>query len=250
MPQAIIGLNLIPRIGKLGLDTNPCTAPSVVLSGESFELGKAFTADELAIWKDQFATLMAGPGSEERKIQLDRIRAYVTGTRAILQSLNRPAFKGINAGDTEGGFSHIRPVFTIMGGGAGVAPLTWSFALTTTLSPWLYENGTTAYTIGNGFGLIITHLLSLITPTPYMAEIQVKTSRADRLPIDVRALRIADNVNGVAVIPIPTIIALPKSTLYIRARSDASGTDEVAVRGLVVGLGRALKAEGTSYPTT
>lgn len=250
--QAISELNLLPRGGKSGLDTNPCTALGVVLSGESFELGKPFTEDELAIWKDQFATLLAGPGSEERKIQLDRIRAYVAGTRAILQAVGRPAFKGINAGNTEGGFSHIRPVFILLGGGVATAPLSWEFAFTSTYAAWVFATGTTPQTIGDSFGLIITHLLSLVTPAPYIAEIQVKTSRNDRLPVDVRALTIADNVNGVAVIPIPTIIALPKSTLYIRARSDTTGsvTDKVALRGLAVGLGKALSAEGASYPTT
>lgn len=250
MAKLINDLDLVPRIGRLGVDVNPCTRLEIVASGENFELGKPFTGDELAIWKDQFATLMAGPGSEERKIQLDRLEAYVAGTRAILQALNRPSFKGINAGDTEGGFSNIRPVFTIMGGGAGVAPLTWSVALTSTFAAWLYVSGTTGFTLGDSFGLVITHLMSLTTPTPFMAEIQVKTSRNDRLPVDVRAVRIADTLNGVAIIPIQTIIALPKSTLYVRARSDVTGTDEMAVRGLVVGLGRALKAEGASYPTT
>lgn len=240
----------IKRFEELTVTSEPCIIPSGLVSGEEFNLGTRLTPEELLIFKEQLAALLAGPGSEERKIQLDRLDTYVVGLRAILHALNRPKFIGINAGDTEGGFSHIRPVFTIMGGGAGVAPLTWSFALTSAYAAWLFQAGTTPYTIGDSFGLIITHLMSLTTPTPFMAEIQVKTSRTDRLPIDVRAVRVADNENGVAIVPIPTIVALPKSTLYIRARSDVSGTDEMAIRGLVVGLGRALKAEGTSYPTT
>ena len=243
-------LTKIRRFEELTIASAPCVQPAAVVSGEEFNLGNPLTEGELLIFKEQLATLLAGPGSEERKIQLDRLDTYVVGLRAILHALNRPKFTGINAEDTEGGFSHIRPVFTIMGGGAGVAPLVWNVALTSTYAAWLYVSGTTGYTIGDSFGLIITHLMSLTTPTPFMAEIQVKTSRSDRLPIDTRAVRIADNENGVAVIPIPTIIALPKSTLYVRARSDVSGTDEIAIRGLAVGLGRALKAEGTSYPTT
>ena len=240
----------IKRLEELTVRSDSNTIDSVWVSGEEYQLGKPLTADEMTTFKEQLATLLAGPGSEERKVQLDRLDTYVVGVRAILQALNRPTFTGINAGDTEGGFSHIRPVFTIMGGGAGVAPLTWSFALTSAYTPWLFSAGTTPYTLGNSFGLIITHLMSLVTPTPFMAEIQVKTSRTDRLPIDVRAVRIADNENGVSIVPIPTIIAIPKSTLYIRARSDVAGSDEIAIRGLAVGLGRALKAEGTAYPVT
>ena len=249
--QRLMGLNLSPRIGRLGYDINPCTRKNIKLYKEILSLGDPLTSDELEIFKTQFATLLAGPGSEERKIQLDRIAVYVVGLRAIKCELGNVAFAGMNPEDTELGFGHIRPVFVIMGGGTGVAPLTWSKALTSTEVAWLFETGTTAFTLGDSFGLIITHFMSLVTPTPFMAEARFIAGRTGvMVPIDVRALRIADNVNGVAVIPVPTIIAKPKSTLYAEARSDVSGTDEIAVRGLVVGLGRALKAQGTAYPTT
>lgn len=249
--QRLMGLNLTPHIGLSGKDINPCTMASIKLYGETLSLGPPLTEDELAIFKEQFATLLAGPGSEERKIQLDRIKTYVAGLRSIKHELGDIAFTGLNPEDTELGFGHIRPVFVIMGGGAGVAPLTWSKALTSAESAWLYVTGTTGFTLGNSFGLIITHLMSLVTPNPYMAEARFISGRTGvMIPIDVRALRVADNVNGVAVIPVPTIISKPKSTLYAEARSDVTGTDEIAPRGLAVGLGKALKAQGVSYPTT
>jgi hypothetical protein len=248
--QRLMGLDLVPHIGRSGKDINPCTMPSIKLYKETLSLGDPLTDDELTIFKDQFATLLAGPGSEERKIQLDRIKTYVAGLRAIKHELGDIAFTGLNPEDTELGFGHIRPVLVIMGGGAGVAPLTWSKALTSAESAWLYVSGTTGFTLGNSFGLIITHLMSLVTPAPFMAEATFTAGRTGvMIPVDVRSLRVADNVNGVSVIPVPTIVAKPKSTLYATARSDVTGTDEVAVRGLAVGLGRALKAQGVSYPT-
>ncbi len=248
--QRLMGLDLVPHIGRGGVDINPCTMKSVKLYKETLSLGDPLTEDELALFKDQFATLLAGPGSEERKIQLDRIRTYVVGLRAIKHELGDIAFTGLNPEDTELGFGHITPVF-VLENSTTVAPLTWSKALTSTESAWLYSTGTTGFTLGNSFGLIITHLMGLVTPVPFMAEARFTAGRAGvMIPIDVRALRVADNVNGVAVIPVPTIIAKPKSTLYAEARSDVTGTDEIALRGLAVGLGRALKAQGASYPTT
>lgn len=248
--QRLMGLNLIPHIGLSGKDINPCTMASIKLYGETLSLGPPLTEDELTIFKEQFATLLAGPGSEERKIQLDRIRTYVVGLRAIKHELGDIAFTGLNPEDAELGFGHIRPVFVLMNS-TTVAPLTWSVALTSTYAAWLYATGTTGFTLGNSFGLIITHLMSLVTPAPFMAEARFISGRTGvMIPIDVRALRVADNVNGVAVIPVPTIISKPKGTLYAEARSDVTGTDEIAPRGLVIGLGKALKAQGASYPTT
>ena len=55
-------------------------------------------------------------------------------------------------------------------------------------------------------------------------------------------------MNGVAMVPVPTVIAKPKSTLKVEVRGDDTQTAELVVRGLLVGLGRAVKAT-TAYPT-
>jgi len=233
-------------------DINPCTRKDIKLYKETLTLGPPLSADELEIFKAQFATLLAGPGSEERRIQLDRIPAYVVGLRCIKYELGNMAFTGMNPEDTELGFGHIRPAFMLSGLGAAVSRSTWSQAYANTLfTDYIFEPAGTAQTLGDSFGLIITHVMSLRTPTPFTAEMKWTAGRTGvMIPIDVRALRIGDNVNGVAVIPIPTIIAKPKSTLYCQTRCDILGTDHLAVRGLVVGLGRATKAVSPAYPAT
>jgi len=250
--QRLTGLNLVPRRGAMEEDINPCTRKSIKLYKETLSLGDPLTSDELEVFKTQFATLLAGPGSEERKIQLDRIAAYVIGLRAIKYELGGVAFTGLNPEDTELGFGHIRPVFLKANAVAapGTSRTTWSQTYVGTgYIDWIFDGAGTAMTEGDSVGLIITHLMSLVTPTPFTAEIRFTAGRTGvMIPVDVRALRVADNVNGVAVVPVPTIISKPKATLYAEARCDVVGTDHLAVRGLVVGLGRALRAVSPAYP--
>lgn len=252
--QRLMNLNLVPRKGAMEPDVNPCTRASIKLYKEVLNLGDPLTGDELEIFKAQFKTLLAGPGSEERRIQLDRIAAYVTGLRAIKHELGNMAFAGLNPEDTELGFGHIRPVFLKANAPAAIlltSRTTWAEAYVgTAYIDWIMDGTAAAMTLGDSFGLIITHVMSLVTPLPFTAEIRFTAGRTGvMIPVDVRALAVADNINGVAIVPVPTIIAKPKSTLYGEARPDTvPGTDELCIRGLVVGLGRALRAISPVYP--
>lgn len=234
----IDALNLIPRGNAQGKDVNPCTRPDIKLYGETLTLG-SLSDDELAIFKAQFATLISMPGSDDRKIMLDRLDAYVIALRCIKKELNDIAFAGLNPGDTELGFGLIRPQFTRA---AAAYKTTWTIALTTAFADWLYETAGLPYAIGKDFGLCITHLKSLITPQPFMSEAKFKVGRtAELIPQPTRGLRTADTENQVAIVAVPTMILKPKGSLYAQARSDVAGTDEVEVGGLIYGLGRALK---------
>lgn len=243
--QRLQRLNMTPRVIN-GVDVNPVTRPEIILYGESYNLGDPLDPEELAIFKAQFAVLLASPGSEERKLMLDRLDVYVMGIRAIKQELNSPKFTGINPEDTEVGFGHLRPQFFR----ANSAYLTqWDVSLTAnTWVDWLYNTAGNAFTVGKDFGHIITHLKSLTTPVPFLSEAKFTVGRRGVLiPVDTRSLRLADNENQVPIVPIPSIITKPKTTLYVRAKSDDTGTDEVGVGGLVVGLGRVLKEETATW---
>ena len=231
------------------VDVNPVTRTQVKLYRETFTLSP-LDDEELGIFKAQFVTLLAAPGSEERKLMLDRLSAYIIALRSIKSELNSIKFRGLNPEDTELGFGHIRPIFVY--DGAAAARDNWQVVLTNsaTYQAWIGDALTTPYTIGNSFGLVITHLKSLTTPSPFMSECKFEVGRSGILiPADVRGLRIGDTENGVSIVPIHTIITKPKSSLLATARADVAGTDEVALGGLVIGLGRALKATDT-YPTT
>ena len=230
--------------------SNPVSRDEVKLHGESFSLGDPMDDLELAIFKEQFVQLLAAPGSEERRLMLNRVEQYILALRAIKTKLNGPKFRGLNPSPTEMGFGLIRPVHTITTGFGATGKTTWAQLFTTAYANWICNNGGTAgYQIGNAFGLCITHLKSFTTPTPVLAEVQVTLGRTVLLPIDVRNLRIADTVNQVSIFPFPTLIAIPQNTLWILGRSDtaAATLDEVALGGLVYGLGRAL-VQTVTYP--
>jgi hypothetical protein len=229
---------------------NPVTRPEIKLYNQTYTLGKPLDDDELPLFKSQFVTLLAAPGSEERTLMLDRLEAYIVTLRAVKEALGGKKFKGLNPEDTELGFGHIRPVFTQVGGAVKV---TWAQAFTTAWADWFSSAvAGTGYLIGLSFGFCATHLKSLLTPTPVLAECQFTISRTGVLiPFDVRSLRVGDTVNGIPIVPIPTLILLPNDVFYGGGRSDTAlaVTDEVQLGGLVFGLGRAIRAT-TVYPTT
>lgn len=234
----------------LDLTSEPCTKTEFELYGEKFPLAP-IDQDELDIFKAQFGAILSMPGSDERRVQLDRIDLYLMAMRAIKQELNGPKFTGLNPEDTELGMSLIRPQFTVAGSQT-TYKYNWQIALTTSWADWLYAAAGNPYTIGKDFGMIVTHLKSLITPTPFMSECRFQVGRTGILiPSDVRALRTADTTNGVAIVAIPTMVLKPKSSFYSRAKADAGniGTDEVALGGLVFGLGRVLKEETATWTT-
>lgn len=246
----VLRLRNTPISGPNNKDVNPVSRPEIKLYRETLTLGDPLDDEELGIFKSQFVTLLAAPGSEERKIMLDRLEAYVIGLRCIKYELNGIKFKGLNPEDTELGFGHIRPVFTK--DGTGTVRSNWQVVLTTssTYQYWLGDSVTAGYTIGNSFGLVITHLKSLVTPSPFMSECAFVVGRTGILiPTDVRGLRIGDTENGVSIVPIPTMVLKPKGTLLGTARADVAGTEDAVIGGLVVGLGRALKST-TTYPST
>ena len=239
--QRLRNLNLIPT-GAPGIDKNPCTMPEATLYKETLTLGP-IDEDELALFKAQFGALLAAPSSDERKLMLDRLTAYVIAMRAIKHELNGIKFRGLNPEDTELGFGFIRPQFVRA---AAAYKTNWNiaFAAVATYYDWLYEGAGAAFAVGKDFGLVITHLKSLVTPTPFMAECRFEVGRTGILiPFDVRMLRVGDTENGTSIVPIPTMILKPKASLYARAMADVADTDEVVLGGLVFGLGRVLKQE-------
>jgi len=243
--QRLARLNLAPRVDRAGKDTNPCTMPEATLYRETLTLGP-LGQDELDIFKAQFGALLAAPSSDERKLMLDRLSIYVIALRAIKHELNDIKFRGLNPEDTELGFSFIRPQFTVAGaaGPPYVYKRNWqiAFAATGTWYDWFWNGAGIAYSIGKDFGLVITHLKSLVTPAPFMSECRFEVGRTGILvPFDVRMLRVGDTENGTSIVPIPSMILKPKASLYAQALADVADTDEVILGGLVFGLGRVLK---------
>lgn len=242
-------LNLVPQI-EAGADVNPCTKREAKLYGETLTLAP-LDAEELAMFKAQFGAILTMPSSDERKIMLDRLSQYVIGMRAIKHELKDVKFAGMEAGDAELGMSFIRPQFTVAG--AVAVPLAyrvnWNIALAAnTWTDWFWNGAGLPYTLGKDFGLVVTHLKSLTTPVPFISECRFVVGRTGILiPADTRNLRLADTENGAAIVPIPTMVCKPGTTLYGRCKADAAGTDDAPLGGLVFGLGRALKEEAPTW---
>ncbi len=241
-------------IDVLTLNSHSLVRPNVNLYGEDIALA-SLDQNELNLFKAQFAELMSMIGSDERKIMLNRVEQYVLGLRAIKQALGSVKFMGINAGDTTIGMSLIRPQFmqsnAVAGFGVGNCRLNWNQALPALGAwvDWIFNGAGTPMTTGKEFGFVISHIKSLLTPTPIIAEVEFLVGRSPLLPNDVRQLQAADTENNIAIQPLQTMILIPKASFYARARSDVAGTDNVPFGGLLFGLGRALKEEIPTWTT-
>ncbi|KKL28290.1 hypothetical protein LCGC14_2376610, partial [marine sediment metagenome] len=139
----------------------------------------------------------------------------VAGIMAIKEKLERRKFRGMNPSDAEIGIGFIRPGHTKS---ADVINTSWSIALTAvgTWDRWLDSAATSGYALPEDFGLIITHFVSEVTPTPFVRTAHFIIGRQDLIPEDVSDIVLGDNENGVAVFPIPTKIVLPEDELRVR----------------------------------
>ncbi len=233
-------------IDSISLQSDFVARPSINLYGEDYALA-ALDENELAIWKAQFSELMSMMGSDERKVMINRVTQYIIALRAIKQALGGVRFMGVNAGDTTIGMSLIRPQFTqanvVAGNGVGFCRVTWAQALTTVWADWIYNGVGQPMTAGKDFGFAVTHIKSLTQPNPFVSEVEFTVGRSPLLPNDCRNIRMFDSENNIPIQPLNTMIVIPKASFYGRARSDANGTDQIVLGGLLYGLGRALKEE-------
>jgi len=215
------------------------------LYGQKYTLAQ-LDADEQAIFEDNFNKLLGTSDSQVRKIFEERADTIVAGIMAIKEKLQRRKFRGMNPADMEIGMGLIRPEFvkdtnTIIND--------WNITLTGmgTWDVWLSNAADTGgFVMSEDHGLIITHLVSQVTPTPYVRAVHFQIGRVDLIPEDVSDIILGDNENGVAVFPIPTKIVLPEDELMLSVTGQA-GTEYLKLGGLVVGLGRLLKAETPSW---
>ncbi|GAH73575.1 unnamed protein product, partial [marine sediment metagenome] len=157
-------------------------------------------------------------------------------------------FRGMNPADMEIGMGYIRPGFTKSVGVAagGDVNADWNVTLTGMGAlqwvNWLAATGTSGFALSEDFGLIITHLVSQISPNPLIRHIHFQIGRINLIPEEVSDIMIADNTNQVAVFPIPTKIVLPEDELQVTVEGYA-GVEVLKLGGLVIGLGRILKVE-------
>jgi len=208
------------------------------LYNQSYNLA-SLDAQELEYINAQLPTLLAPPTSIQRILQMQRIDAYVAGIRAVKEKLNGPPFRGLNPGDTELGFQLIRPQFVQI---AGAYRTNW-LQLALVANAWTNFASNAAgvgYQVGQDFGLIITHLTALVTPTPLESEYRFSIGRTVLIPQPCRSLRVGDNENQVSILPIPTVYAEPRVQLFSAIKADVNGNAELEWGGLVVGYGRVL----------
>ena len=216
------------------------TKKDINLYGQKLTMS-TLDSDEQAILEDNFNKLLATTDSQVRRILEERVDTIVAGIMAIKEKLDRRRFRGINPADMEIGFGFIRPGFTITN---GTINEDWNVTLSGmgTWDDWLYESAGNGYLLSEDFGLIITHLVSQVTPEPYIRNVHFQIGRTNLIPEEVADIILGDNENGVAVYPVPTKIVLPEDELYVTAEGHA-GTEYLKLGGLVVGLGRLLKHE-------
>ncbi|MHA1812885.1 MAG: hypothetical protein ACTSYX_05550 [Candidatus Thorarchaeota archaeon] len=217
---------------------------TVNLYGQKYTLA-SLDADEQAIFEDNFNKLLGTSDSTVRRILEERADTIVAGIMAIKEKLDRRKFRGMNPADMEIGMSLIRPEFVKYN---NTVKSDWDVTLTGmgTWDRWLDAASGSGFVLSEDHGLIITHLVSQVTPQPYVRAVHFQIGRVNLIPEDVSDIILGDNENGVAVYPIPTKIVLPEDELLATITGHA-GTEYVKLGGLVVGLGRLLKAETPSW---
>lgn len=221
----------------------------LTLYGQKFSLA-SLDSDEKTILEDNFNKLLSTTDSQVRRILEERADTIVAGIMAIKEKLQSRKFRGMNPGDAEIGFGFIRPGFVKTGGvTAGDVRTDWRMTFAA-IGTWVaYCDGgstTTAFPLSEDHGLIITHLTSQVTPNPFVRDIHFQIGRVDLIPEDVSDILLGDNLNQVTIYPVPTKIILPEDELLITANGEP-GVEQLKLGGLVVGLGRLLKAESPSW---
>lgn len=222
---------------------NPCTMLEQTLYRDNYTLA-SINEKELALFKAQFSEILMMQSSDERKLMIGRVPQYMIALRAIKQALNSPIFSGIYAEDTELGMGYLRPQFVRSN---AAYRTTWTQAVAVAWADWFWETAGNPYAVGRDFGIVITHLKSLLTPVALTTEVRFNVGRTQLLPVDTRNLILADTENDIAIVPIPTMILIPKASFYARIRGDAAGNDVISPGGLVFGLGRVLREEVATW---
>ncbi|MBA7468194.1 hypothetical protein ES707_03435 [subsurface metagenome] len=220
------------------------TMKSVNLYGTDLAMS-SLDAKEQAVLEDNWNKLLGTSDSQVRRIFEERADTIVQGIMAIKSKLKDRAFRGLNPSDAEIGFSFFRPEFVKA---TDTEKSDWSVSLTAegTWVDWLDKSTGVAYPLPEDFGYIITHLVSQVTPEPLVRAARFEIGRVTLIPEDVSDILLGDNLNGVAVYPIPTKIVLPEDE-FLAKLNGATGTGYVKLGGFVVGLGRILKAETPSW---
>lgn len=220
---------------------NAVTKDSIDLYGITYGLAE-IDDFELAIFNSQFELLLGAPGSVERAVQIERADVYMMGMRAVKHALNNRMFRGLQPNDAELGWGTIRPQFTCRAGAltyrtnwkeAGVVAGAWT--------DFIYSAANTGYQLGKEFGIVVSHIVSQVSPNPLVSEIHNQIGRRNLIPTDVRMITIGDNVSQVALYPIPSMIILPNDEWWMEILSDDGGAVEFMPCGIVCGLGRVLK---------
>jgi len=199
---------------------------------------------EMAYFNQQFETLFGTDDSVERQIMTDRKSMVLTAIRAVKAAIaTKPSFRGLNPGDTELGFSPIRPIHVKRGDGVGAVRATWDHDVSAeTWADWLCSStGNKGYVLDRRMGQVILYLKSFKV-SPLASEVQFKIGRTQLVPFPFRSIKLGDNVHNVAVYPVPTMFVMPGTDeLFADLYADRGGTAELALGGLTIGLGAFLK---------
>lgn len=216
--------------------------------------------DEINYFDAHFDGLFGTSDSILRRILDERKATIFQGVRAIKFTLKGPFFRGTVPADNELGFSLIRPGHVKGWNRAWGArnqlqdgtAIGWRqrYASAMIWVDWLASAAATGFQLSRFHGLIITHLSSQNSPTPYTVGITFAIGRSISVPFDLHHLSLGDNTNTVSFFPVPTQIALPEEQVLARTTSgylaQAAGVpviDSLQLGGVCVGRGDFLKQE-------
>ena len=216
----------------------------ITMYGQKLTLSR-LDSEEQAVLEDNFNKLMSTTDSQVRRIFEERADTIVCGIMAIKEKLENRKFRGMNPADMEIGFGFIRPEFVKAN---NIVKNDWNVNLTgmAVWDRWLDRAAGAGFVMSEDHGLIITHIASEVSPLPLVRAVHFQIGRVNLIPEEVADILLGDNTNQVAIQPVPTKIVLPEDEL-LATITGIAGVEYAKLGGLVVGLGRLLKAETPAW---
>ena len=211
----------------------------------------ALTAEEQTLLNTQWKELFMNPWNYERQYVQGKWARVEAGVRAAKNALDERKFGGLNAANSEIGFSVIRPgQVGLVNGTIPESNNVWKWkhdcvksAYNTGLENWIHSPtaATTAFAINDDSFFIPLYILEE-NCSPRIQTVKMDIGRANILYYDVTACRYRDYQSGTNLIPLPTTFWAPEMDVLVALGHKMNGTTEPRLGGFCVAEGNFLDA--------
>lgn len=207
---------------------------------------ESFTSAEAKLFEQQLNDLVAEMDSSVlANILLQRQDIVAKAAAFAKQDLEGKVFGGINAGDSEIGFSVLRPGHIRADPADGTPENDWYFEPTAQgWNDWVGDGAGNDYAVSEDqVSVVLAFVDQDVNSEVSGLNVDNWGRNMDMLPHDLNDLRMGDNERGVMVKALPTLIAREGNSIHARLRYDRIAESQPRLFGLTFGVGSFLNAE-------